>query len=67
MYTTRKVNKKSTQIMIKRLREFNMNVEKVTGGYICKNDNDALIFRALKGTDHYLVQMLSELDFGDGL
>jgi len=47
--------KKQTQDTIKTLRNANLTVEKINSGYECKV-NDKLVFKAMIGSNGYLVR-----------
>lgn len=52
--------KKQTQETIKALRAANLNVEKTSNGYECKINNN-LVFKAMIGTNSYLVRYDAKL------
>jgi hypothetical protein len=57
----RLIDKKSTQDMIKVLRDAGLEVEKRNGMYVCEHEKAGLLFKAAPGNNGYLVRMRSDL------
>lgn len=60
-HISRIATKPDTQAMIKALRQSGFTVDKLDGGYECKSTGGVMLFKAMVGTNSYLVRMVDNL------
>ena len=58
---SRVINKKETQQMIKALRDAKLPIKKIESGYELKTKDDIILFKAMIGSNGYLVRYAKEL------